>query len=110
MSSIESALAAVIARLTERDRYLCRLLAAHDVLTTHQVCQAAFSGERRTSQRLSQLAGMAGARGKDEDTLAVLTLLAKVKSLGSSNTATDSTAAPASIRRAVPDGWLGEGT
>jgi putative heme-binding domain-containing protein len=28
---------------------------------------------------LSQLAGMAGARGKDEDTLAVLTLLGKVK-------------------------------
>ena len=58
MSSIESALAAVIARLTERDRYLCRLLADHDILTTGQVCQAAFSGERRTSQRLSQLAGM----------------------------------------------------
>jgi hypothetical protein len=58
VSSIDSALATVIARLTERDRYLCRLLAEHDILTTNQVCQAAFSGERRTSQRLSQLASL----------------------------------------------------
>lgn len=58
MNSLDKALLTAATRLTDRDRYLCRLLADHDVLTTRQVCQAAFTGERRTSQRLAQLAGL----------------------------------------------------
>jgi hypothetical protein len=58
VNSLDKALLAAATRLTDRDRYLCRLLADHDVLTTRQLCQVAFSGERRTSQRLAQLAGL----------------------------------------------------
>jgi hypothetical protein len=57
-NSPDKALLAAAARLTNRDRYLCRLLGEHDVLTTRQVCDIAFTGERRTSQRLAQLAGL----------------------------------------------------
>jgi hypothetical protein len=42
-------------RLTERDRYLCRLLLDHQVLTTEQVIQVAFNSKRRTQLRLDQL-------------------------------------------------------
>ncbi|HZT66270.1 MAG TPA: replication-relaxation family protein [Acidimicrobiales bacterium] len=42
-------------RLTERDRYLCRLLADHQVLTTEQIRSVGFDSQRRTQLRLSQL-------------------------------------------------------
>jgi len=42
-------------RLTERDRYLCRLLLDHQVLTTHQIEQVGFTSQRRTRFRLEQL-------------------------------------------------------
>ncbi|HET9732270.1 MAG TPA: replication-relaxation family protein [Acidimicrobiales bacterium] len=42
-------------RLTERDRYLCRLLLDHQVLTTEQIRQVAFDSIRRAQLRLSQL-------------------------------------------------------
>ena len=58
MNSLDRALLAAAARLTDRDRYLCRMLTDHDVLTTSQLCQIAFTGARRTSQRLAQLAGL----------------------------------------------------
>ena len=58
MNSLDKALLAAAARLTDRDRYLCRLLAEHDILTTRQLGQVAFTGERRTSQRLAQLSGL----------------------------------------------------
>jgi hypothetical protein len=45
----------VIGRLTERDRYLCRLLDDHRVLTTPQVADVGFTGERRARMRLSEL-------------------------------------------------------
>ncbi|MDA8283161.1 MAG: replication-relaxation family protein [Actinomycetota bacterium] len=42
-------------RLTERDRVLCRLLDDHRVLTTPQVADVGFTGERRARMRLSEL-------------------------------------------------------
>jgi hypothetical protein len=42
-------------RLTERDRYLCRLLLDHQVLTTEQIRQVGFVSQRRTRFRLAQL-------------------------------------------------------
>jgi hypothetical protein len=45
----------VIGRLTERDRQLCRLLDDHRVLTTAQVADVGFTGERRARMRLSEL-------------------------------------------------------
>ena len=45
----------VVGRLTERDRLLCRLLDDHRVLTTAQVAEVGFSGERRARMRLSEL-------------------------------------------------------
>ena len=42
-------------RLTERDRYLCRLLADHQVLTTEQIRSVGFDSQRRTQLRLCQL-------------------------------------------------------
>jgi hypothetical protein len=42
-------------RLTERDRQLCRLLDDHRVLTTAQVADVGFTGERRARMRLSEL-------------------------------------------------------
>ncbi len=42
-------------RLTGRDRYICRLLDEHRVLTTGQVADVGFSGERRARERLSEL-------------------------------------------------------
>jgi hypothetical protein len=45
----------VIGRLTERDRHLCRLLDDHRVLTTPQVADVGFTGERRARMRLSEL-------------------------------------------------------
>ena len=44
-----------VSRLTDRDRYICRLLYDHQVLTTHQVRQVRFDSQRRTTLRLSQL-------------------------------------------------------
>ena len=55
----DKALSLVLARLTDRDRYLCQLLHEHDVLTSRQVCQVAFTGERRTRKRLAELANLA---------------------------------------------------
>jgi len=46
---------AVMGRLTERDRQLCRLLDDHRVLTTAQVADVGFTGERRARMRLSEL-------------------------------------------------------
>ncbi|MGH9090492.1 MAG: replication-relaxation family protein [Acidimicrobiales bacterium] len=45
----------MVGRLTERDRQLCRLLDDHRVLTTPQVADVGFSGERRARMRLSEL-------------------------------------------------------
>jgi hypothetical protein len=42
-------------RLTDRDRYLCRLLLDHQVLTTEQIRSVGFASQRRTQLRLSQL-------------------------------------------------------
>lgn len=47
--------AEVGARITERDRYLCRLLHEHRVLTTTQIADIAFTGIRRAEQRLAVL-------------------------------------------------------
>ena len=52
---IEARLLGVLGRLTERDRLLCRLLDDHRVLTTAQVADVGFSGERRARMRLSEL-------------------------------------------------------
>jgi len=41
----------VVGRLTERDRLICRLLDDHRVLTTAQVAEVGFSGERRARMR-----------------------------------------------------------
>ena len=48
-------LLAVLGRLTERDRLLCRLLDDHRVLTTAQVADVGFTGERRARMRLAEL-------------------------------------------------------
>jgi Replication-relaxation len=48
-------LLAVIGRLTDRDRQLCRLLDEHRVLTTAQIADVGFTGERRARQRLAEL-------------------------------------------------------
>jgi hypothetical protein len=45
----------VLGRLTERDRHLCRLLEDHRVLTTAQVADVGFTGERRARMRLGEL-------------------------------------------------------
>ena len=58
MTASDKALRLVLARLTARDRYLCQLLYDHDILTSRQVCQVAFTGERRTRKRLAELAGL----------------------------------------------------
>ena len=52
---LEQRLLGVLGRITERDRYLCRLLDEHRVLTTSQVAQVAFTGERRARMRLGEL-------------------------------------------------------
>jgi hypothetical protein len=52
---LDARLLAVVGRLTERDRLLCRLLDDHRVLTTAQVTEVGFSGERRARMRLSEL-------------------------------------------------------
>jgi len=43
---------AVLARLTDRDRYLCRLLAEHRVLTTSQISELAFGSATTAQHRL----------------------------------------------------------
>ena len=52
---LDARLLAVIGRVTERDRQLCRLLDDHRVLTTAQVADVGFTGERRARMRLSEL-------------------------------------------------------
>jgi hypothetical protein len=52
---LDARLLGVLGRLTERDRRLCRLLDEHRVLTTAQVADVGFSGERRARMRLSEL-------------------------------------------------------
>jgi hypothetical protein len=52
---LDTRLLAVLGRLTERDRQICRLLDAHRVLTAAQVADACFSGERRARMRLGEL-------------------------------------------------------
>ncbi|MHB8452951.1 MAG: replication-relaxation family protein, partial [Mycobacteriales bacterium] len=42
----------VLARLTDRDRYLCRLLAEHRVLTTSQIAELAFGSATTAQHRL----------------------------------------------------------
>ncbi|HEY5024056.1 MAG TPA: replication-relaxation family protein [Acidimicrobiales bacterium] len=44
----------MLGRITERDRQLCRLLEDHRVLTTAQVADVGFTGERRARTRLSE--------------------------------------------------------
>jgi hypothetical protein len=48
-------LLAVLDRLTDRDRMLCRLLDDHRVLTTAQVTDVGFAGGRRARMRLAEL-------------------------------------------------------
>ena len=52
---IEARLLAIVGRLTERDRLVCRLLDDHRVLTTPQVADVGFTGERRARMRLAEL-------------------------------------------------------
>ena len=52
---VEVCLLAVAGRLTERDRLICRLLDEHRVLTTAQVADVGFTGERRARMRLAEL-------------------------------------------------------
>jgi hypothetical protein len=52
---LDHRLLAALGRITERDRRLCRLLEDHRVLTTTQVADVGFSGERRARTRLSEL-------------------------------------------------------
>jgi len=52
---LDHRLLAVLGRITDRDRRLCRLLKDHRVLTTAQVADIGFTGERRTRLRLSEL-------------------------------------------------------
>jgi hypothetical protein len=52
---IDARLLAVVGRLTERDRTICRLLDDHRVLTTPQVADVGFTGERRARMRLAEL-------------------------------------------------------
>jgi hypothetical protein len=49
----------VLGRLTDRDRQLCRLLYEHRVLTTSQVADIGFTGDRRARMRLRELYDMA---------------------------------------------------
>ena len=46
------------ARITERDRVICRLLHEHRVLTTSQLTAVAFSSLRKAQERLSLLYGL----------------------------------------------------
>ena len=55
---LDRRLLAVLGRLTDRDRLLCRLLDDHRVLTSAQVADVAFSGERRARMRLAELYAM----------------------------------------------------
>jgi hypothetical protein len=52
---VDARLLAVVGRLTERDRTICRLLDDHRVLTTPQVADVGFTGERRARMRLAEL-------------------------------------------------------
>jgi hypothetical protein len=52
---LDRRLLAVLGRITERDRQLCRLLEDHRVLTTTQVADVGFTGERRARTRLAEL-------------------------------------------------------
>ncbi len=52
---LDARLLAVLGRLTERDRRLCLLLDDHRVLTSSQVADVCFTGERRARMRLSEL-------------------------------------------------------
>jgi len=55
---LDHRLLAVLGRITERDRQLCRLLEDHRVLTTAQVADVGFTGERRARTRLSELCAL----------------------------------------------------
>jgi hypothetical protein len=55
---LDARLLGVLGRMTDRDRRLCRLLKEHRVLTTAQVADVGFSGERRARMRLSELYGL----------------------------------------------------
>jgi hypothetical protein len=46
------------ARITERDRAICRLLHEHRVLTTSQIEEVAFTSLRKAQERLSLLHGL----------------------------------------------------
>ena len=52
---LDTRLLGILGRLTERDRLLCRLLDEHRVLTTAQVADVGFTGERRARMRLGEL-------------------------------------------------------
>lgn len=52
---VDGPLLAVLDRLTDRDRMLCRLLDDHRVLTTAQVTDVGFTGGRRARMRLAEL-------------------------------------------------------
>jgi Replication-relaxation len=52
---LDHRLLAVLGRITERDRYLCRPLEDHRVLTTAQVADVGFTGVRRARTRLAEL-------------------------------------------------------
>ena len=52
---LDTRLLGVLGRLTERDRRICRLLDEHRVLTSAQVADVCFTGERRARMRLAEL-------------------------------------------------------
>jgi hypothetical protein len=52
---VDARLLDVVGRLTERDRRICRLLDDHRVLTTAQIADVGFTGERRARMRLGEL-------------------------------------------------------
>lgn len=54
-SSSDQRLLELAGRITDRDRYLCRILAKHRVLTTGQITDIGFTGARRTRKRLAEL-------------------------------------------------------
>jgi hypothetical protein len=58
---VDQQVLAVLSRLTDRDRMLCRLLYEHRVLTTSQVADIGFTGDRRVRKRLRELQDMAVA-------------------------------------------------
>ncbi len=52
---LDARLLGLLGRLTDRDRRICRLLDEHRVLTTNQIADVGFNGQRRARMRLGEL-------------------------------------------------------